>query len=115
MAEEAEKLPVVWCQRPTDDDEDDVPDRPYISFYVARPAFWAVDSDQFILPVNITERNGDTYSEPRLALLKQYGGAEVAMDMMTAGVQGIEPGQHYTLEYDELKGFVVNHIPDDET
>jgi len=106
---EGERLPVVWCQRP-DDDNDDVPDDPYIIFRVARPAFWAVDSDQFILPVNILERNGESYDHPRLALLKQYGGSNVAMDMMTAGPQGITAGEKYELGYDDLRGFVVTHI-----
>lgn len=107
------RLPVFWVGRP---DEDEGKTRPYIGFRF-RDDWVAVDSDQLLAPVTLTERDGTTV-EPTAGLLKQYGGDSLRADMMeeamSNGLEGLEDTR-WLIEYDDALGFVAMYVGGDDT
>lgn len=78
IADKPREWPVMWCSNPSEDDEDG-PQHPDLTFKVIFPAY-SVDQDQLILPVLVTEKDGDTV-EPTRARLKQYGGETILREI----------------------------------
>jgi hypothetical protein len=72
----------------------------------------AVDSDQLIAIVELTERDGNNV-EPRKGVLKQYGGDSLRSDllegMMKEGHESLE-GTEWLIEYDDALGFVAQPV-----
>lgn len=102
------RLPVFWVGRP---DEDDEMDRPYIGFRF-RDNWVAIDSDQLLAPVTLTERDG-TNIEPVPGILKQYGGESLRADIMEAALENDIDGFEHTewiIEYDDMMGFVASYV-----
>lgn len=102
------RLPVFWVPAPEEDDPDDY-DR-YVAIRL-RDNWVAVDSDQLILPVTITERDGVDL-DPEPGLLKQYGGEGLLNDMLLAD-QEVEAGSEWIVGHAEGRGRYIEAIPDD--
>lgn len=103
------RLPVVWVPAPDEDDPDDF-DR-YVAFRL-REDWLSVDADQLILPITITERDGEEI-DPRPAILKQYGGEGLLNDLLMADQQ-LEPGTKWVIGHQEGTGRYCNPIPTDD-
>lgn len=96
-------LDTVYVPRPQQDESEG--DK-YIAFTLREP--WvAVDGDKLILPISLTERNGQTLQEPRDALLSQFGGHKLLTQLLLDLDGQPEAGDEFILEYDELRGFVI--------
>lgn len=104
------RLPVFWVPAPDEDDTDDF--ERYISFRV-REDWLAVDSDQLIIPVTLTERDGTTLDEPQPGLLKQYGGEGLLNDILMAD-QDLEPGSRWLISHQEGTGRTAEPLPDSD-
>lgn len=73
------RIPVVWCESPDDDDEVQLHS---ITFRL-RDSWVATDADQLLLPVTVLKRDEQDI-EPVPALLKQYGGEALLNDLLLA-------------------------------
>lgn len=100
------RIEVVWCEVPDEEDQDDT-DR-YICFRL-RDSWFAVDSDQLILPITLTERNGTTLDDPVPAILKQYGGEGLLNDMLLSD-QDLEAGTEWMLSTTDGFGRTIEPI-----
>lgn len=109
---------VWWVQRPdqTDDDGEQIPDSKtdYEHLRVRLVDEWySINSrDQLILPVQPLYRLTDQVvpmddNDP--GLLVQYGGAELALDLLEAGPS---QGTEWIVAYDPRYGFVIDHVSD---
>lgn len=84
------RRPVVWVQRP---DEEDEVQHPEMTFEVVGD--WvAVDRDQLLLDIRLLERDGQEVDGR--ALLKQYGGEGLLNDMLMSE-QDLEEGSTWRL------------------
>lgn len=104
------RLPVFWVGRPDDDDPDD--SERSIHFRL-REEWLAVDSDQLILPVALKGRDGDDFEEPKVGLLKQYGGESLLNDLLLADLD-LEAGTEWIISYDVDLGFQAYPVPTDD-
>jgi len=103
-----EKLSVFWVNSPDEDDPDDTDH--YIGFRL-RDEWVAVDDQQLILPISLTERDGETLDESVPGLLKQYGGEGLLTDMLLSDGD-IEAGSEWLLSHDVLTGRTIEPIPE---
>lgn len=99
------RIPVFWVPAPDQENSEDL--ERYISFRI-RENWLAVDSDQLILPVTVTERDGESI-EPRPGLLKQYGGEGLLNDLLLAD-QELEEGSEWLLSHQEGVGRTIEPI-----
>ena len=102
------RMPVIWVPAPDQDDPDDF--ERYIAFRV-RDDWLAVDDNQLILPISITERDGKTLDGSEAGLLKQYGGEGLLNDMLMADQQ-LEPDTKWILSHQEGTGRTIEPLTD---
>jgi len=102
------RIPVFWVPAPDQDDPDDF--ERYIAFRV-RDDWLAVDDNQLILPISITERDGKTLDASEAGILKQYGGEGLLNDMLMADQQ-LEPDTKWILSHQEGTGRTMEQLPD---
>jgi hypothetical protein len=99
-------LDTVYVPRPSDDDDGEK----YIAFELVSDWF-AVDGEKLLAHILLTERNGNTLSEPFEAILSQYGGHRLLTQLLLDLSEPPEPGDEFLLEYDEMRGFVLSPVP----
>lgn len=100
------RLPVFWNPAPDPEDSEDF--ERYIAFRVT--ADWvSVDDDQLILPVAVTERDGNGFDEGEQGILKQYGGHGLLNDMLLAD-QDLEAGSEWMLSHQEGIGRTIEAL-----
>lgn len=99
------RLPVFWVPAPDQEDSEDF--ERYLAFRI-RDDWLAVDSDQLILPVTVTERDGENF-EGRPGLLKQYGGEGLLNDLLLAE-QDLEEGSEWLLSHQEGVGRTIEPV-----
>lgn len=92
------RLPVFWCQAP--DEEEDVGFHS-LTFRITDDWF-AVDSDQLILPVTVVARDGDDV-EPVTGLLKQYGGEAMLNDLLVEALNGDETPRTWCIQHGDRR------------
>lgn len=103
------RLPTVWVEAPDEDDSDDV-SRSLV--FRLRDDWCAVDRDQFVLPVEVVERDGEDLDEPRPALLMQYGGESLLNQMLLDAEGQPEPGSRWLLDHSEGFGRTIEQLDD---
>lgn len=92
------RRPVEWLASPSDD-EDAPPDGYELTFRLAGDWF-AVDSDQLVLPIVVEDKTTITVEDEYTAILKQYGGEGLLNDMLISE-QDLEEGSRWVLMRNE--------------
>lgn len=100
-------LDTFYVPRPQEDESEG---SKYLAFRLT-DTWVAVDGDKLIMPVELTERNGQTLDEPREGLLSQYGGHRLLNQLLLDLDDRPEEGDEFLLEYDEMSGFVIRPVP----
>lgn len=114
-----ERRRVWWVERPETDDDDlgeTNADYRYLKFRLSGEWYAINSRDQLVLPITPLHRVEDQYvslGEPGPGLLAQYGGAELALDMMSGAVEPTE-GTEWYVEYDPSYGFGIRHTSEYE-
>lgn len=89
---------VEWLSNPADD-EDAPADGYELKFRVAADWF-AVDSEQLILPIIVEDKTTISVEEEYPAILKQYGGEQLLNDMLLSD-GNLEQGSEWILYRNE--------------
>lgn len=82
----------------------------YLAFRL-REEWVAVDGDKLLLPVTLTERNGQTLDPEREGLLSQYGGHQLLTQLLLDLDDKPRVGDEFILQYDEMSGFRIDAVP----
>jgi hypothetical protein len=99
-------LDTFYVPRPRDDEREG--DK-YLAFTLTND--WvAIDGEKLLMPVEVTERNGQTFDEPRRGLLSQYGGHKLLNQLLLELDSPPKVGDEFLLEYDEMRGFVLRSV-----
>mgnify|MGYP000022830488 CR=1 FL=1 len=85
---------VEWLASPADDDE--APADGYELHFRLAADWFAVDSDQLILPITVLDKTTIDVQEPYPAILKQYGGEGLLNDMLLSDGE-LEQGSEWYL------------------
>lgn len=108
-----ERRRVWWVERPDLDEDQSESSSDYKYLKIRLAAEWyAINSrDQLVLPITPLHRVETEYvslGDPGPGLLAQYGGAELALDMMSGAVEPTD-GTEWYVEYDPASGFRIRH------
>lgn len=96
------RTPVWWVSAPDPDDPDDI--ERYITFRL-RDTEFHTDDEQLIARITMLERDGQSGIEED-GLLKQYGGSEMLIDMLTSD-QDVEEGSIWTILHNNSGRYIT--------
>lgn len=92
------RRPVEWLSNPSDDE--DAPSDGYELHFRVAADWFAVDSEQLILPIIVQDKTTINVEDEYPAILKQYGGEQLLNDMLLSDGE-LQQGSEWILYRNE--------------